>query len=40
VVWGEPVPMADVALTVIYGLVYVALVMTGALAIFARRDFK
>jgi len=40
VVWGEPVPMMDVALAVIYGLVYVALVMTGALAIFARRDFK
>jgi ABC-type transport system involved in multi-copper enzyme maturation permease subunit len=40
VVWGEPVPAADVALAVLYGVVYVAFVMTGALAIFARRDFK
>jgi Cu-processing system permease protein len=40
VVWGEAVPAADVTLAVVYGLVYVALVMTGALTIFARRDFK
>ena len=40
VVWGEAVPAADVALTVAYGFVYVALVMTAAVAIFARRDFK
>jgi ABC-type transport system involved in multi-copper enzyme maturation permease subunit len=40
VVWGETVPFTDVALTALYGLVYVAFVIGGALAIFARRDFK
>jgi hypothetical protein len=40
VVYGAEVPLTDVALTALYGLVYVAFVISGALAIFARRDFK
>ena len=30
----------DLMLTVLYGLVYVALVLTGAVIVFVRRDFK
>jgi ABC-type transport system involved in multi-copper enzyme maturation permease subunit len=40
VVWGEPVHAADLALTAIYGLVYVALVLTAAVTVFGRRDLK
>ena len=40
VIWGEPVAGRDLALTVLYGFVYVALVVTGAVTIFSRRDLK
>ena len=40
VVWAQPVPLSYVGLTVLYGLVYVAFVLVGAVAVFARRDFK
>ena len=40
VVWGVPVPVADVALTLAYALVYVSLVLTAAVTIFSRRDLK
>src|SRR5262245_7989165 len=40
VVWGIPVPAADVALTLAYALVYVSLVLTAAVTIFSRRDLK
>jgi ABC-type transport system involved in multi-copper enzyme maturation permease subunit len=39
-VYGEPVAMADLMLTTLYGLVYVTLVVTAAVMVFARRDFK
>jgi Cu-processing system permease protein len=40
VVHAQPVPASYVALTFGYGIVYVALVLTGAVMIFSRRDFK
>jgi Cu-processing system permease protein len=40
VVWGQPVPIAYFGQTVVYGIVYVAFVLTGAVAVFSRRDFK
>jgi len=40
VVHGQPVPMAYVALTSAYGVVYLALLLTAAVVIFSRRDFK
>jgi ABC-type transport system involved in multi-copper enzyme maturation permease subunit len=40
VVYGQAMPAADLALTVVYGAAYVALVLTGAVVIFGRRDFK
>ena len=40
VVHGEFVPLGYVALTSLYGAVYVAFVLVGSVAIFARRDFK
>jgi Cu-processing system permease protein len=40
VVAGAPVPAAYVALMSLYGVVYVALVLVAAVAIFSRRDFK
>ena len=40
VVWGQPVPAADIALTATYGLVYVTLVLIAAVTIFGRRDLK
>ena len=39
-VYGQPVPLAYVGLTALYGLTYVALVLVGAVTIFSRRDFK
>ena len=40
VVHAQPVPLAYVGLTMAYALMYVALVVTGAVMIFSRRDFK
>ena len=40
VVHAQAVPLRYVGLTVVYGLVYVALVMAGAVTVFSRRDFK
>ncbi|PYR69925.1 MAG: hypothetical protein DMF88_04475 [Acidobacteria bacterium] len=40
VVHAQAVPASYVALTCAYGLTYIALVLVGAAAIFARRDFK
>jgi ABC-type transport system involved in multi-copper enzyme maturation permease subunit len=40
VVWGQPVAAADLALTTLYGFVYVTLTVTGAVTIFSRRDLK
>jgi ABC-type transport system involved in multi-copper enzyme maturation permease subunit len=40
VVHAQAVPASYVALTCAYGLTYIALVLVGAVAIFARRDFK
>ena len=40
VVWGAPVAFTDLALTLLYGAVYVTLVVTGAVTIFSRRDLK
>jgi ABC-type transport system involved in multi-copper enzyme maturation permease subunit len=40
VVHAQPVPLSYVGLTALYGGVYVALVLVGAVAIFSRRDFK
>jgi ABC-type transport system involved in multi-copper enzyme maturation permease subunit len=40
VVHGLPVQWAYVATTTAYGAVYVAFLLTGAVVIFARRDFK
>jgi Cu-processing system permease protein len=39
-VWGQHVPAPYVALTVFYGVVYVSFVLTAAVLIFQRRDFK
>jgi Cu-processing system permease protein len=40
VVWGEPVEWIYVAVTAGYGLLYVTIVLLGALVVFSRRDFK
>ena len=40
VVHGQAVPLAYVALTSLYGVAYLALVLAGAATIFSRRDFK
>jgi Cu-processing system permease protein len=40
VVYGEPVAAGDVALTVLYGLVYVVFVLVATAALFERRDFR
>jgi ABC-type transport system involved in multi-copper enzyme maturation permease subunit len=40
VVHALPVPASYVATTALYGVVYIALLLTGAVTIFARRDFK
>ena len=40
VVWGQPVPLSYIGLTSLYGIVYVALVLVGAVTVFTRRDFK
>lgn len=40
VVYGQPVPVAYVATTVLYGLVYAAFVLLATVAVFQRRDFK
>jgi ABC-type transport system involved in multi-copper enzyme maturation permease subunit len=40
VVHGQPVALAYVALEFAYGLVYLAMLLVGAVVIFSRRDFK
>ena len=40
VVYALPVPTSYVATTALYGLVYIAMLLIGAVMIFARRDFK
>jgi ABC-type transport system involved in multi-copper enzyme maturation permease subunit len=40
VVYGQPVGASYVLLTAVYGIVYLTLVLVGAVAIFSRRDFK
>jgi Cu-processing system permease protein len=40
VVYALPVPWQYVVTTTMYGCVYIALLLTGAVAIFSRRDFK
>jgi hypothetical protein len=40
VVHGFPVAWRHVALTMLYGAVYTSLLLTAAIAIFRRRDFK
>ena len=40
VVSGIPVPASTIALTCLYGLVYVAFVLVAAITVFSRRDFK
>ena len=40
VVHGQPVAMSYIMLVALYGLVYVTLVLTAAVVIFSRRDFK
>ena len=40
VVYGQPVPAEYIALTALYGAVYLALLLTAAVVIFSRRDFK
>jgi ABC-type transport system involved in multi-copper enzyme maturation permease subunit len=39
-VGGDGVPAMDLALTVAYGVVYIAMLLVGAIAVFGRRDFK
>jgi ABC-type transport system involved in multi-copper enzyme maturation permease subunit len=39
-VYGQPVALSYIGITVLYGLVYVAMVLTGAIMVFSRRDFK
>jgi Cu-processing system permease protein len=39
-VYGIAVPLSYVGVTVAYGAVYIALLVTGAVIIFSRRDFK
>ena len=40
VVHGQALPAGDLLLTIVYGLIYIALVLTGAVMIFSRRDLK
>jgi hypothetical protein len=40
VVHGVAVPASQVLLTLAYAVVYIAILLTGAIAIFRRRDFK
>jgi ABC-type transport system involved in multi-copper enzyme maturation permease subunit len=40
VVHGEAVPLTYLAITGLYGAVYIGFVLTGAVTVFARRDFK
>ena len=40
IVHGIPVPATDVGLTLLYGAVYIALLMAASVVIFSRRDFK
>jgi ABC-type transport system involved in multi-copper enzyme maturation permease subunit len=40
VVHALPVPWSDIGTTAVYGVVYIALVLTAAAAVFARKDFK
>lgn len=40
VVHALPVPVAYIATTTAYGVVYIALLLAGAITIFSRRDFK
>jgi hypothetical protein len=40
VVYGEALSMRYIALTVLYGATYLALVLAAAVTIFSRRDFK
>ena len=40
VVYALPVPISYVGTTVAYGLVYTALLLVGAIAVFSKRDFK
>jgi hypothetical protein len=40
VVQGQHVSASGVALSMLYGLTYLALVLVGAVAVFSRRDFK
>jgi hypothetical protein len=40
VVHAQAVPGAYLALTCLYGLAYITLVLVGAVVIFSRRDFK
>lgn len=40
VVYALPVPASYVAMTALYGVVYIAMLLTGSVMIFARRDFK
>ena len=40
VVHGQPVAFGYVALETVYGLVYLAMLLAGAVVIFSRRDFK
>jgi ABC-type transport system involved in multi-copper enzyme maturation permease subunit len=40
VVHGQAVPISYVALTSLYGVAYLALLLAGAVVVFSRRDFK
>jgi ABC-type transport system involved in multi-copper enzyme maturation permease subunit len=40
VVYGQPISMRAVALTLLYAAVYISLLLTAAVAVFRRRDFK
>ena len=40
IVYGMPLSMRTVAFTLIYAAVYIAMLLTAAIAIFRRRDFK
>ena len=40
IVYGMPVSMRTVAFTLLYAAVYISLLLTAAVAIFRRRDFK
>jgi ABC-type transport system involved in multi-copper enzyme maturation permease subunit len=40
VVHGQALPAGDLLLTIVYGVIYIAVVLTGAVMIFTRRDLK